>query len=75
MNIIALLQIIISLIVIGLILMQERGSDAGGLFGAGGGGADGLYQKRRGFERILFYSTIVLVILFALLAAANLFIQ
>jgi protein translocase SecG subunit len=63
-------QIIISLIIIGLVLIQDRSSDMGGIFGGGGEGG-GFYQARRGLEKIIFASTIVAVILFTGLALAH----
>lgn len=70
-NLITFGQIGVSIALIILILIQERSSGAGGLFG-GGGGDGGLYQTRRGFEKILFIATIVLSIVFAGLALSNL---
>lgn len=72
MNIITLLQIIVSILVIALVLLQERSAGTGGLFGGGGDG--GFYQTRRGMERLLFILTIVLVFVFAGLAILNLVI-
>lgn len=43
------------------ILLQQRGT---GLSGAFGGGEGGAYSTRRGIEKILFASTVVLAILF-----------
>jgi len=68
-NLIILAQIAISLILIFLILLQERSSGVGGAFG---GGAGGFYQARRGLEKTVFISTIVLTVLFAGLALLNL---
>ena len=65
----AILQIIVSIAIIALILLQERSA---GLSGISGGGGGGFYQTRRGFERIIFGSTIVLAILFVVLALAQL---
>ncbi|OGZ01414.1 MAG: preprotein translocase subunit SecG [Candidatus Liptonbacteria bacterium RIFCSPLOWO2_01_FULL_53_13] len=65
----AILQIIVSIAIIALILLQERSAGLSGIFGGGGGG---FYQTRRGFERIIFGSTIVLAILFVVLALAQL---
>ena len=70
--IISIAQIAVSVILIVLVLLQERGGDAGGLFGGAGGG---FYQARRGLERTIFIATVVFVIVFALLALANLFIK
>ncbi len=69
-DLIPIAQIVVSVIVIGLILMQERGSGMGGLFG--GGGNDQAYQTRRGMEKTIFVLTIILVIVFATLALLNL---
>lgn len=59
-----IVQIIIALLLTGAILLQQRGTGIGGAFGGG----NLLYASRRGIERILFWSTIALAILF--LAAA-----
>lgn len=66
---IAALQIIVSIILIVLILLQERSAGLSGLFGGEGGG---FYQTRRGLEKIFFYSTIGLAILFVGLAVVQL---
>lgn len=68
-DVIAIAQIAVSVIVIGLILLQERSAGAGGLFG---GGEGGFYQTRRGIEKFLFVTTIVFVVAFAGLALLNL---
>ncbi|MBI2024777.1 MAG: preprotein translocase subunit SecG [Candidatus Harrisonbacteria bacterium] len=71
MNIIDYIQIAISVVVITLILLQERG--AGGLGGAfGGSDTGGFYQARRGMEKMFFWATLILVIGFAGLALLNL---
>jgi preprotein translocase subunit SecG len=71
-NIIPIAQIIIAVIVIVLILLQERSAGMTGILG--GGDAGGVYQTRRGLERIIFYSTIVLVIVFAALSVTQLYL-
>ena len=63
-------QIIVCVIVITLILLQERESGLSGLFG--GGDMGGVYQARRGVEKILFYSTIVTIVVFVGLSVINL---
>lgn len=70
MSWISIAQIVISVIVIALILLQERSSGVGGAFG--GGDAGGFYQTRRGIEKAIFIGTIVGVIVFTGLALANL---
>ena len=60
----------IALIVIGLVLVQERSSSAGGIFG--GGESGGFYQRRRGIERMVFIGTIVSTVAFVVLSVLNL---
>lgn len=62
-------QIIISLIVIGLVLVQERSSGMSGILGGGSGTP---YYARRGVEKGIFIATIVAVVLFAGLALLSL---
>lgn len=62
---ISILQFIVAVIVIGLILLQERSSGVGAMWGGGDGE---FYQRRRGLERLIFFATIGVVILFAVLA-------
>ena len=70
MNLIALAQILVSIVLIALILMQERSSTGGlGIFGGSDGG---FYQTRRGFEKMVFGLTIIVAFVFAGLALLNL---
>ena len=64
-----LLQILVSIILIALILIQERSS---GLSGILGGGLNSPYQTRRGVEKTIFMATIVSGAAFAVLALVNL---
>jgi len=64
-----ILQIIIALIVIGLILLQERSAGLSGIFG---GESGGFYQARRGLERVIFWGTIILSALFVVISIAQL---
>lgn len=70
--IIPIAQIVLSIAIIVLILLQERSAGMSGIFG--GGESGGVYQTRRGLERIIFYATIVGVIIFAALAVTQLFL-
>jgi protein translocase SecG subunit len=55
-------QIILSLVLVGLVLLQNRGEDGlGSGFGSGGGGS---FHKRRGLERMVFIATICVSALF-----------
>jgi len=63
-DIISIIQIVISILLIICVLMQNRGSGVGALFG----GEGNIYKTKRGAEKILFWATVVLVILFLGLA-------
>lgn len=65
-------QIIISIGLITTILLQQRGAGTSGLFGGGGGG--GSYHTKRGLEKVLFISSIVLATLFIITAFLSLII-
>jgi preprotein translocase subunit SecG len=57
---IQVIQIIISVAIIALVLLQTKGSGLGGIFGGDGG----VYRTRRGIEKTLFQATIGLTVLF-----------
>lgn len=69
---VAVVQIILSALIITLILLQERSSGMSGLMGGSG---EGYYQARRGMEKLVFYATIVLSVAFVALAIYQLFAQ
>ena len=58
-------QVILSVLLIGAILLQQRGAGLGGAFGDQ---SQETFYKRRGAELFLFQASIVLAILFALSA-------
>lgn len=60
MNPIVFVQIILSVLLIVLILLQARGSGLGSAWGGGGE----FYSTRRGMEKILLRLTIVVAVLF-----------
>lgn len=62
-------QIIISIVLIGLILIQERSSGLSGVFGGQGATP---YQTRRGLEKFIYWGTIGAAVIFAILAILNL---
>lgn len=61
-----LAQIVISVVLIGVILLQTRNSGLGSSFGG-----DSIYKTRRGLDRTLFQMTIVLSILFGVISLAS----
>ncbi|MEK7624393.1 MAG: preprotein translocase subunit SecG [Patescibacteria group bacterium] len=64
-----ILQAIVSILLIILILLQERSS---GLSGIVGGSESASYQTRRGLEKLIFYGTVVLAVIFIGLALLKL---
>lgn len=71
MNIFLLIvQVLLSIALIALILLQ---SSKGGLGGGLGGGE--LYRTKRGAEKIIFTSTIVVAVLFLITSLANVAIR
>lgn len=59
-------QIILSVILVSAILLQQSAAGLGGALG--GGDTESFHHTRRGFEKFLFYLSIVCGVLFALLA-------
>ena len=64
-------QIVVALLLMVAILMQNRGSGLGGVFG----GSGGVYLTKRGLEKKLFIATIVLAVIFILLSLGVFFIK
>lgn len=60
-------QIVVSVLLIGAILLQQRGTGLSATFG----GEGNVYRTKRGLEKVIFISTIVLAILFFASALAN----
>ena len=71
MGIINISQIIISVLLIAVILLQQRGSGLSPIFGGGGS----IYHTRRGLEKFIFGATIVLSILFLAAAFLNILLK
>lgn len=59
-----IVQIIISITLIAIILLQGKGGGIGSVFG----GSGGVYKTRRGVEKTLYQVTIGLSVLFFILA-------
>ena len=57
-------QIVLSVALVLIILLQVRGGGLGGIFGQ----ADTVYRTRRGIEKSLFQLTIVLIVLFVIIS-------
>lgn len=61
-------QMILSVALVLAILLQVRGGGLGGIFGQ----PDTVYRTRRGMEKTLFQVTIVLIVLFIIVALVSL---
>lgn len=71
MNVFTLLQIVVATLLIVTIILQQRGSTTGMTFGGNGES----YRTKKGLERLLFYSTIVLAAIFAFISIIALITQ
>lgn len=69
MDILIIFQTAVSLLLITAILLQARGTGLGTTFGQIGDS----YHSKRGIEKFLFISTIILAALFLLLSVINAF--
>ena len=61
-------QIVVSVALILIVLLQVRGGGLGGIFGQ----ADTVYRTKRGVEKTMFQLTIVLVVVFVILSIVSL---
>lgn len=66
----SLIQFVLAISLVGLILLQNS---KGGLGSAFGGGE--YYRSRRGAEKIVFWATMVVAVLFLLSSIANLIVR
>jgi preprotein translocase subunit SecG len=62
--------IILSIVLVGLVMLQARGSGLGSMFG----GDAGVYKTRRGMEKTLFNMTIVTAVLFLVVSLLTVFV-
>lgn len=62
-----IVQIIISVVLIGVLLLQARGSGFSATFSSD----SSIYRTRRGVEKTLFNATIALAIIFILISIAS----
>jgi len=65
-------QIILSVLLVAAILLQQSAAGLGGALGGSDTGS--FHHTRRGFEKFLFYLSLVCAILFALLALLDIII-
>lgn len=67
------IQIILSVVLILCVLLQQTGASIGGAFG--GDNFSAAYHTRRGLEKTLFYTTIIVSVLFVASCFAALIIH
>jgi preprotein translocase subunit SecG len=66
-----IVQILISVALIALAVIQARGAGLGGLFGSD----SSIYRTRRGVEKTMFQMTIVLAVVFFLISMVSVLVQ
>ncbi|MFA5886853.1 MAG: preprotein translocase subunit SecG [Patescibacteria group bacterium] len=64
-------QAVVAILLMLAILMQNRGTGLGNVFG----GSGGVYLTKRGLEKKLFIATIILALIFLLLSLGVFFIK
>lgn len=57
-------QMLLSIVLIGVVLLQVKGSGLGGIFGQ----ETSVFRTKRGVEKTLFQFTIVLAVLFVIIS-------
>lgn len=67
-SVISLIQIIVAVLLVVVIIIQQKGTGLGSTFG----GDLSFYRTKRGAEKLLFYTTFILAVLFILLALIGL---
>lgn len=66
----AIAQIIVSILLVTAILLQQRGTGLSAAFG----GEGNIYRTKRGLEKTIFAATVILAVVFVILAVANFWI-
>jgi len=67
LKVLNIVEIIVSVVLIVTILLQQQGSGLGSMFGGVGGES---YRSKRGFEKLLYNLTILLVVVFIVVGLA-----
>ncbi|MDD4901526.1 MAG: preprotein translocase subunit SecG [Patescibacteria group bacterium] len=60
MFLLKILQIVTAILLMLAILLQNKGASLSGIFG----GSGNVYLSKRGFDKVLFYGSIVLAVIF-----------
>ena len=70
-NFLLVVNIILAILITVFILLQGKGAGLGSAWGGGGE----TYQTRRGLEKVTLKATVILIIIFFIVSAVNLFIK
>lgn len=65
-TILLIVQIIVAVALVATVLLQQKGSGVGGVFGGG----NAVYRSRRGVEKMLHYGSIVCAVLLGTISLA-----
>ncbi len=64
------IQLVLAVLAIILVLIQQKGAGLSGVFG----GTSNVYSTKRGVDKILHYTTIVITVLFFAFSLVRLFV-
>jgi preprotein translocase subunit SecG len=67
-NILDISQVVLAVLMMVVILLQQKGSGMGAAFG----GSSNVYNTKRGADKVLHNATIVMAVLFFLVSVVNL---
>ena len=70
-NVLLILNIIVSIAIVALILMQGRGAGLGSAWGGGGE----MFQTRRGVEKLTLRLTTIMIGVFLVISVLNFFVK
>jgi len=70
-NVLLIVNIIVSILIVTLILIQGKGAGLGSAWGGGGE----MFQTRRGIEKVTLRITVILIAIFFIVSIINLFIK
>lgn len=71
MKILSVIQLILAVLLVVAVLLQQKGSGLGSAFG----GSSNIYTTKRGVDKLLFQTTIIIAILFFGVALASLVLR
>jgi preprotein translocase subunit SecG len=70
-TVLLLIQILVSALLVTVIILQNKGSGVGSVFGGG----TAVYRSKRGVEKLLHYATIALAVIFGFLSLSAVLIR